>query len=157
MPPLQRHAGQGQPELGPRAVQSCPGSFEDTVWKQAGGPKKRASKFFLSQSFMALSETLKNHKEMTCYHPRNCPGFLGKEHASPASCFSALRGHEQGKPSLCPHFRERKMGGKVSLATSNSPPKFLVTPLFSEDKSQRQQESGSHQVLRVWNENLVST
>ena len=49
------------------------------------------------------------------------------------------------------------MGGKVSLATSNSPPKFLVTPLFSEDMSQRQQESGSDQVLRVWNENLVLT
>lgn len=156
MPLLQHHADQGQPEPRPRTIQSCPGNFKDTIWKGAVGPEKCVSKFFLSRSFLALGETLKNHKEMTCYHPRNCPGFLRKEHASPTSCFSALRGHEQGKTSLCPHFQERKMGGKVSLATSNSPPKFLVTPLFSEDMSQRQQEPGSHQVLKVWNENSVS-
>ena len=49
------------------------------------------------------------------------------------------------------------MGGKVSLATSNSPPKFLVTPLFSEDMSQRQQGLDNPQVLKVCNKNLVST
>ena len=83
MPLLQRHAGQEQSEPCPRAIQSCPGNFKDTIWKQEVGPKKCASKFFLLQSFLALSETLKNHKEMTCYHPRNCPGFLGKEHMLP--------------------------------------------------------------------------
>lgn len=121
------------------------------------GPKSVPPKFFLSQSFLALSETLKNHKEMTCYHPRNCPGFLSKEHTSPASCFSALRGHEQKTLPLPPLPRGRWVE-KFPWQPLIHLLEFLVTPLFSEDMSQRQQESWqSCQVLRVWNENLVST
>lgn len=71
------------------------------------------------------------------------PGFHGLLCLGPISlqvppnclppCPACLRGQKQGKPPLCPNSYERKMSGKVSLATSNSPPSILVTPLFFED------------------------
>lgn len=47
---------------------------------------------------------------------------------------ACLRGHEQGKPPLCPNSHERKMGGDISLASSThllnlSHPSFLSTGL----------------------------